>query len=376
MTRRIDLNLKNSPPLRRPVRAWSSWLISFSFHGLLCAGLLLQLERQGLPDGSTAGGTAKSLTLLASFSHQELPNPSGAQFTTEIPDTAEAPDQPESMEANSTTEQPVPPDEENAVAISNPSNDPPEQDPAETAATETPTEESSTPVENRQTGDRLAQAAARLASRTQSVISNAGLPSGNAISGTTEGNGEGDRFGSPDGTSFFQVRAQGRHFCYVVDCSSSMEDGNTIELARNELNASLRRLDRSRQFQILFYNAEVFTMTDRGKAVFLATDTERRLAHQFMLAQQPAGRAIHRPALEAALASKPDVIFFLTDGEVPELTARDLYELKAANRYRTRIHVIEFGSGAKLETNWLERLARDHKGSHRYIDIDALRQPE
>jgi hypothetical protein len=152
-----------------------------------------------------------------------------------------------------------------------------------------------------------------------------------------------------------------------------MEDDNAMTIAAAELNASLRRLDAAKRFQIIFYDSELHRLENGGRETFLATDANRRLARQFISSQQPNNRAMHMPALLAALRSNPDVIFLLTDGQLPELSARDLYELKSANKRRVQINVIEFGKGAQLGKNWLNQLAEDHRGAHRYEDITKER---
>lgn len=178
--------------------------------------------------------------------------------------------------------------------------------------------------------------------------------------------------GSPTtaGTSFFDISAEGNLFCYVVDSSSSMDEGGAIDVARAELMASIEQLQAKQRFQILFYDFELHPLWDRGKQTFFATEESQKLARQYILSQQTHGGTVHRPALQAALKMVPDVIYFLTDGETPELSSPDLQALKRANRRGTRIHVIQFGRGAKLESfNWLEQLARDHRGSYRYHDL-------
>jgi hypothetical protein len=111
----------------------------------------------------------------------------------------------------------------------------------------------------------------------------------------------------------------------------------------------------------------------RQENMFHATETNRLFARKFINNQQPDNSTLHRPALTAALRFAPDVIFFLTDGDIPELDAKDLQDLKRINANNTQINVIQFGQGPKLgPTNWLERLAKDHRGTYRYRDVDSL----
>lgn len=342
--------------------------------------LLFGFDRRGLPDGSRFGGVDTSLTLNATFG-EEQPGPQGGkEVGVEIakgddPQGADNLDDPGAAPSQDLPPDPAAmPEESAAVAESTvePMTDPPDEG-AAVVEPAPPTEPPEELVASASAVKQPGGLAARLAS-SGAGAEGEGTPDGDAEAGEEGGAGGGARFGSPDGTSFFQINAQGKHFCYVVDCSNSMEEGNTIDVARKELRASLARLDTSRKFQVLFYDAELHFLQKGGDSVLQATDTNRRLARQFINSQQPTGRAMHKLALEAALQSKPDVIFFLTDGEVPELSARDLAELKSTNRRRTQINVVEFGHGAKLERNWLEQLAREHRGSYRYRDIDANQQ--
>lgn len=379
-----------------------SWLVSVALHTLLCTGLfLIQFERSGIPEGSGRGLGQRAIQIDATFGTGRAAGggKSPANFTTEIdvPTEVDIPAPPGNAEAPETQEMP-------AEAVAERSTTDTSHEVVDTAADGTPFEPLSPAEPENEVAiiPRSVPPSTKVAAQVASVtgpangtrpgtgraMSGVGPDGGGDGAGEGEGDGAGDgpgdgsadggagdgraeRFGNPDGTSFFQVVAQGKHFCYVVDCSSSMEEDNVIDIVRNELRSSLRKLDPAKRFQLLFYDAEIHPLTADGKTVFSVSEANRKLAWQFIRSQRPTGRALHLPALMSALRSKPDIIFFLTDGEVPELSARDLYELKSSNHSRTRIHVIEFGKGAKLESNWLEKLARDHRGNYRYQDIES-----
>lgn len=179
------------------------------------------------------------------------------------------------------------------------------------------------------------------------------------------------------GTSFFGAKDQGTRFVYVVDCSGSMT-GDPIMVARAELKASLAALDETQQFQIVFYNQHPRVMTIRGDAaprLYWATEINRTLAGQWISSIQADAGTNHLPALKRALAMSPEILFFLTDADQPELTAKELNEIKTLNGGRTRIHCIEFGKGPELRTdNFLKKLARDNGGTYRYRDVTAFRR--
>ena len=367
--------MKHNSPRRRWPRSLPAWMVSLAVHALLVICLVLGFDQSGR--GNRAGSSPQSLTLIASFDQEggaELQQMEAIVVAPALNNTSVQPtvaqteaDGPEQLESPTTVdEEPQPddgklesnmPEDTEQVRIASATEEGP--------AVPLPLPES--PVARRSPTSNWKS---RLAALT------AGIPSGGearpgGAAGNAPGNAPGGDAhpGSVDGTSFFQVQARGSLFCYVVDCSSSMEEDDAIGVARRELLASLDRLDASRQFQILFYDAEPRPLTQGKQQTFFATRENRKLARQFVLGQQPSGGTRHLPALLTALRSNADVIYFLTDGATPELSARDLNELRTLNRQRRPIHVIEFGRGAKLGTNWLDDLARDHHGTCNYRDV-------
>ncbi|RMG34455.1 MAG: VWA domain-containing protein [Planctomycetota bacterium] len=174
-------------------------------------------------------------------------------------------------------------------------------------------------------------------------------------------------------TPFFGIRDSGTRFVYVVDKSGSMSKHGAMRMAKAELLASLKTLDATQQFQIIFYsNHPVVMSTPRGGSELLwATDINKTLAQQFVAGVQPDGGTDHMPALIRALKLNPDVVFFLTDAEEPRLSSGQLDRIRRLNGSRARIHCIEFGTGPKLGNveNFLQKLARENGGSYRYHDI-------
>jgi Ca-activated chloride channel family protein len=177
-------------------------------------------------------------------------------------------------------------------------------------------------------------------------------------------------------TSFFGAKDKGTRFVYVVDCSGSMTYHNAIAVAKAELMASLQALEGTQQFQIIFYNQVPHVMKLRGAKqteLYWARDVNKTLAKQFINSMRADLGTDHMPALKQALRMDPDVVFFLTDADEPQLTSGDLQELDQLNNGRARIHCIEFGKGAELRAdNFLKRLARLTGGTHRYRDVTTF----
>ncbi|MES2793461.1 MAG: hypothetical protein V4719_27865 [Planctomycetota bacterium] len=347
---------------QRSLSSLPGWLISLVVHALLC---LFCLDRVAGAGRFRPGNGGEPLNLSATFTRADSAGSAGAGLDTQISSESEV------AVGQTTDAEIIPPvaqrQPESTAEEATESVPPPDTSGEGPAVPEV--------VASTDKVRAIKQKYRQLLQQASGSGDAAGEDSGNGGGGPGTATGRVGGGGS-GGTSFFEVGGQGNLFCYVVDCSSSMEEENSIGVARAELLASLQQLDASQRFQVLFYDSELHLMENGKQHTFFATDTNRRFARQFITSQQPTSGTFHKPALLAALKMTPDVIFFLTDGDTPELSFRDLWDLKQANRKRTQINVIEFGKGAKLGSlDWLEQLARDHRGSYRYQDVTAWETP-
>jgi hypothetical protein len=109
-----------------------------------------------------------------------------------------------------------------------------------------------------------------------------------------------------------------------------------------------------------------------GRLVF-GTGANKSRAESFINAIKADGATRHEEALLEALRLSPDVIFFLTDADQPELTSGQLDKIRRRNDGRASINTIEFGLGPQLEgENFLVKLARQNGGQHTYFDVSKL----
>ena len=197
--------------------------------------------------------------------------------------------------------------------------------------------------------------------------------------GNTGSRGSGDEpgKGSASGTgghqtSFFGIKAPAKRIVYVIDASESMRQHDAMQLARQKLWDSLQELTPTSQFQVIFFNLTNHTMNRPGERTRLlpATSVNLRLAKQFLTGIQPDSGTNRMGAMTLALSFDPDVIYLLTDADAPEMSAKDLWELKRDNKRKALIHVVEFGVGADLSPDsFLKKLARQNAGMHRYHDL-------
>ena len=175
--------------------------------------------------------------------------------------------------------------------------------------------------------------------------------------------------GGPGSTTFMNVDGVGKSIVYVVDTSSSMHGGR-LKFAQAQLKASLRLLQPNQKFAVIFYNEHNERLQLRRQAkqdMYFATELNLQLAsHEIDRVTCDRG-TLHLPAILEALNLKPDVIYFLTDGE-PELFAAVLANIRRLTG-STTIHAIRFGNGAMTSrtTHWMELLARQSGGEFREI---------
>ena len=179
------------------------------------------------------------------------------------------------------------------------------------------------------------------------------------------------------GTDLFGTAADGSRFVYVFDKSGSTT-GAPLKAAKRELWASLQKLNRVQQFQIIFYDRRSHAMTLAGNArLFWANDESMQLAEAFIRRVEAGGGTNHYDALRKALGLNPDVVFLFTDADEPTLGDDELDRLKRINR-STTIHTFEFGIGPKTsaDNNFLSRLAAENGGDYRYVDLETWRPPK
>jgi len=187
--------------------------------------------------------------------------------------------------------------------------------------------------------------------------------SGHAGAGVGTGTGYG-------ATAFFQVAAQGRAIVYVIDRSASMGLNGALAAARRELLASLDRLPPDARFQVIVYNRTPEPLRLGGRTgLAFATPENKQQAAALLEGLTAEGSTEHLPALKAALALDPDVIFFLTDAD--DLQVGQVSAVTAINHGRTAIHAIELNTANRgREDMPLQVLARDNRGLYQAVDLD------
>jgi hypothetical protein len=163
---------------------------------------------------------------------------------------------------------------------------------------------------------------------------------------------------------FFGVQTEGERVVYVVDASGSMR-GERFQRARDQLLYSIENLGELQEFAVFFFNDHRHTEkfpTD-GELAY-ATAENKELLREWVKDVGPQGRTHPTVTMRRALRLRPEVVFFLSDGEIPENTVRvaglDNNDGQAA------IHTFCFQSheGAAL----LIQMAEENDGEYRYIE--------
>jgi hypothetical protein len=173
------------------------------------------------------------------------------------------------------------------------------------------------------------------------------IPSlGGAASGDL-GSGLGGSGGA--GTSFFGIESKGGRFCYIMDVSASMLEGERMSAAIQELIDSLKKLPNFSQFYILFYSSTVTEPPSQHGWNSARRTTLTRITNEIYRIQ-PSGGTEPTPAFEQAMELRPlpDVIFFLTDGLIPATCVDDLRNMLPPEK-RIVVHAVAFGSHADID---------------------------
>lgn len=198
-----------------------------------------------------------------------------------------------------------------------------------------------------------------------------GAMAGGSGSGSGSGKGSFDAIaslgvaggGGGKGVGFFGTRARADTVIFIVDMSGSME-GHRFDRAVEELTHSLNLLQPSQKFFIFFYNGVTYPMLEQRNAKLLpATTGNRAKAIKWIKAFHAEGDTAPEDAIERALKLKPQMIYFLTDGEIPNTTRSTAQRFNA--EHKTVIHTIAFEYEGGAEQ--LRGIAADSKGKYRFV---------
>jgi hypothetical protein len=183
-----------------------------------------------------------------------------------------------------------------------------------------------------------------------------------AAAGPSHGIDSGTGTARPTGSGLLAVPGSARRIVYLVDRSMSMGPGDALDVARREVEASLRQLPPLASFQIVAYNRGAEKLLP-GDLVPAGPDHIEQAIRR-MAALDAGGGTDHVNALCEALKLGPDLLFWLTDGA--DLTLANVQAVSRRNFSRAAIHVVELtNSAADGPAGPLALLAARTGGSHR-----------
>ncbi|MDY7107752.1 MAG: VWA domain-containing protein [Planctomycetota bacterium] len=179
----------------------------------------------------------------------------------------------------------------------------------------------------------------------------------------------GSLVGGGAGTSFFGVSSRGMRFAYVVDRSGSMGEHRKMQVAMNELARSVSSLPDYASFYVLLFSNHY--RQPPGQDGW--TQAKRSNVNSFIRwlnTVDPGGGTNPMPAFSQvfSLDEGADVIFFLTDGQIPGDHDEIVATLKRQSG-RVVINTIAFGDPRSQDL--LKRIARQSGGVYRFVPVEG-----
>lgn len=171
------------------------------------------------------------------------------------------------------------------------------------------------------------------------------------------------RFFGDGGAEFFGLRAGGRDFVYIVDCSGSME-GAPFARACRELLDSIDELKSDQRFYVMFFSTTPFLMFNESgppRGLIQATPDNKRRLREWVERLDADGDTKPVQALKWGIGLDPDAVFVLTDGEFRE-SVDGITEL---NDGTAHIHTVAFMSDEGEDV--LRRMADENGGTYRFV---------
>lgn len=186
----------------------------------------------------------------------------------------------------------------------------------------------------------------------------------------TDGTGKGAGKGE-----FFGIDLQGKSVVFVVDASRSMNipfpgpAKTRFGRVQVELLNTIGSMTETQRFFMIFFNHNPIPMP--ASTLIPATKSAREKYLNWMITGRAGGHTEPEKALLMAIQLKPEVIYFLTDGEFDYRVVRNVSD---ANRAQVAINCIGFGDdkGEKF----LKEIAERNRGTYRYVPVLNEAGPE
>jgi hypothetical protein len=177
--------------------------------------------------------------------------------------------------------------------------------------------------------------------------------------------------------SFLGTVAEGQRFFFIADNSGSM-NGVKMTMLKNELALTLKSLKPESQFYVTFFNSNLVPMPAKG---WQQGERDVPKALQWVASMGVNGDTNPQPAFDLALKvqPRPDVIFFMTDGQIPANVPARVRKLNAQDP-KVVIHTIlldarnpqAMRAGLMGADTLLKQIAADSGGLYREFVIPLV----
>jgi hypothetical protein len=180
------------------------------------------------------------------------------------------------------------------------------------------------------------------------------------------GNSDAVGGGMAGGASFFGVSSRGRRFAYIVDISGSMRSNDKFPVAMAELKRSIAALPDYASFVVLLYSNELRVPPFQTGWLRATPGTIVRVPRWIDTVSPGGGTLPYGAFIEVfKLEERPDAIFFLTDGIIPDNIPEKVGDLNSKGR-SVVINTISFGMDAAVTP--LKKIAAESDGTYRHVN--------
>ena len=148
-------------------------------------------------------------------------------------------------------------------------------------------------------------------------------------------------------TTFFGQAAQGSRFAFILDMSGSMA-GARWAACQRELTGALQALSGQAEFFVVLFSDRLLEPPGQLDWTMAHPDVIAAVI-AWMQAVSPGGGTMPAPAFERvfALRTRPDALYFMTDGEFHDCTAADIARLNGSGA-TSGLGALARGLGRKL----------------------------
>jgi hypothetical protein len=198
--------------------------------------------------------------------------------------------------------------------------------------------------------------------------------------GASDGSGQIAPFGVPGGgggigpkANFVGISGNAKRVVYVCDATGTML-GLKFKLLQKQLYKAIDILKPIQGFNVVFFkggdsNAE--WSNPFADELVVANPQNKQKVRQFIETFQVVGKGTNPlPALQAAFAQKPQLVYFLTDGEFNNVVGYDqvLAEVRKLNGDKSvKVNTIAFMSEDAKAEQALQQMARENGG--RFVKV-------